>query len=119
MALTIQSLQLAVNNVDDVAGSWQFEGGQAAQGWKQVANYASIKRVVFKGTDQNGQNSAMVTTTIFFLGNLPPENITLQGSHGFGMGFEIGSVSAASTAYAAQIGKQYSRNGTTNVVTIG
>lgn len=119
MALTLQFTQASLNNVDDTAGNWQFEGGQAAESGKQVANYASIKRTVVKGTDQNGQNSAVVTTTILFLGNLPPENITLQGSHGFNMGFEIGSVSAASTAYAAYIGKQYSRNGTTNVVTIG
>jgi hypothetical protein len=119
MALTLQFTRLALTNVDDAAGRWQFEGGQVTEGGKQVANYASIKRVVFKGTDQNNQNAATVTTTILFLGNLPPENITLQGAHGFNRGYEIGSVSAASTAYATQIGKQYSRNGDTNVVTIG
>ena len=43
----------------------------------------------------------------------------VQGSHGFNMASSLANLSAASTAYAAYIGKQYSRNGTTNVVTIG
>ncbi|MGB6694032.1 MAG: hypothetical protein ACLPZY_12865 [Terracidiphilus sp.] len=119
MPLTLQLTPAALTNVDDAAGTWQFEGGQVTKQGKQVGNYAAIRRTVAKGTDQNDQNSAMVTTTIFFLGPLPPENITLQGAHGFNLGFEIGSVSAASTSYAAQIGQQYSRNGGTNVLMIG
>jgi len=108
----------ALTNVDDAAGLWQFEGGQVALGGTHTGNYASVKRVVFKGTDQDNQNCAMVTTTIFFLGNFPPESITLQGSHRFDMGHQIGSVSAASSAYAQYIGHQYGRDGTTNVVTV-
>jgi hypothetical protein len=118
MSLSLQFTQASLTNVTDAAGQWQFEGGQVIENGKQVANYASIKRTVTKGTDQNGQNAATVTTTILFLGDMPPENITLQGVHGFNQGWEIGSVSAASTAYSSYIGHQYTRVGQTNAVTI-
>jgi hypothetical protein len=59
----------------------------------------------------------MLWITLFFLGKQPPENITLHGSHDFNSGGEIGSVSAASTTYAPQIGKQFKR--VVNTLTIG
>jgi hypothetical protein len=120
MPLVFELKALALTNVDDPPGRWQFEGGQVVENAAQVANYASIKRVVFKGTDQNCQNTAMVTTTLFFLGATnPPQNITLQGAHDFTSGNETGSVSAASPLFSAHIGKQYTRAGATNVLTIG
>ncbi len=119
MALSLSLTQAALTNVADSAGLWQFEGGQVAENGKQVANYASVKRVVTKGTDQNGQDSAMVTTTLLFLGASPPDNMTLEGVHRFNGGDETGSVSAASPAYAAYIGQKYFRWGATNVIDIG
>jgi hypothetical protein len=119
MPLTLTLTRKALNNVDDVAGRWQFEGGTAAAEKKHVANYASVKRVTFQGTDQDGQNTASVTTTLFFIGIHPPESITLEGAHDFNSGNETGSVSAASSTQAAHIGKQYTRNGATNVLHIG
>jgi hypothetical protein len=120
MALQLEFKRLALTNVDDAAGRWQFEGGQVFfQEKEHVANYASVKRVTFKGTDQNGQNTASVSTTLYFLGaNDPPQNITLEGAHDFSSGNETGSVSAASPTHASLIGKQYTRNGATNVVDI-
>lgn len=116
MILTL--VRKALNNVDDVAGRWQFEGGSVEEGKRHIANYDSFKRVTFKGTDQDGQNTATVVTTIFFLGHHPPESITLEGTHDFNSGNEIGSVSAASKTQAAHIGKQYTRAGATNIVQI-
>jgi len=55
------------------------------------------------------QNTAMLWVTLFFEGEKPPENITLHGSHDFNSGGEIGSVSAASAAFAPFIGKQFKR----------
>jgi hypothetical protein len=119
MALSFQFNRLALTNVDDPAGRWQFEAGQVFQGREQIANYASVKRVTFKGTDQNGQNTASVTTTLFFLGATnPPQSLTLEGAHDFSSGNETGSVSAASSSHSANIGKQYSRNGATNITDI-
>jgi hypothetical protein len=120
MALLLEFKRLALTNVDDAAGRWQFEGGQVFFREKEhVANYASVKRVTFKGTDQNGQNTASVSTTLYFLGaHNPPQNVTLEGAHDFSSGNETGSVSAASPTHAALIGKQYTRNGATNVVHI-
>jgi hypothetical protein len=119
MPLLLQLTRKALTNVDDPAGRWQFEGGAAATDNKHVANYASIKRVTFHGTDQDGQNTASVTTTIFFIGSHPPESITLEGAHDFNSGNETGSVSAASHTQAAHIGKQYTRTGATDLVHIG
>src|SRR5260370_39718859 len=84
MPLVLTLKQLALTNVNDPAGRWQFEGGQVFQKEEHVANYASVKRVTFHGTDQNGQNTAMVTTTLFCLAATnPPHNITLEGAHAF------------------------------------
>ena len=43
--------------------------------------------------------------------------MTLHGSYDFSSGGEIGSVSAASSAFASQIGKQFKR--VVNTLTIG
>ncbi len=116
--LNLKFTRNALNNVDDVAGRWQFEGGSVTQNNQHVANYSSIKRVTYKGTDQDGQNTASVTTTIFFIGSHPPGNITLEGAHDFSSGNQTGSVSASSNAHKARIGKQYTRDGATGNVQI-
>lgn len=106
MALTYTLVRDCLNNVDDAAGRWQIEGGKVLQRNKHVANYSSVKRVSC-GTHQ--QNTAMLWITLFFLRGKPPENMTLHGAHDFNSGGEIGSVSAASSAFAPRIGKQFKR----------
>jgi hypothetical protein len=118
---TYQLKRLTLTNVNDAAGRWQFEGGQVYENGKHVGNYAVVRRVVFKGTDLDGQNTAMVTMTIFFLAGdgTPathkgaPQNLTVQGSHDFSSGDEIGSVSAASPAFASYRDEKYVRKGDT------
>jgi hypothetical protein len=114
MTLTLNLHRDTLTNVDDPAGRWQYEGGTALENSKQVAHYASTKRVVFHATD--AQNTAMLTVEIFFDGNNPPESMTLQGAHDFNSGGETGSVSAASSAFAPHIGKAFKRVG--DVLTI-
>ena len=106
MSLTYTLVRECLNNVTDVAGLWQVEGGKVLEKETHVANYSSVKRVSC-GTEQ--QNTAMLWITIFFIKAKPPENITLHGAHDFNSGGEIGSVSAASSAFAAHIGKQFKR----------
>jgi len=106
MTLKYTLVRECLNNVDDIAGRWQIEGGKVMQGEKQVANYSSVKRVSC-GTHE--QNTAMLWLTLFFLKGKPPENMTLHGAHDFNSGGEIGSVSAASSAFATHIGKQFKR----------
>ena len=115
--LTYELVRECLNNVDDVAGRWQIEGGKAFQRKSHVANYSSVKRVSC-GTQE--QNTAMLWLTLFFLEGsegTAPENITLHGAHDFNSGGEIGSVSSASAAFKAQIGKQFDR--VVNTLTIG
>ena len=114
MSLKYDLVRECLNNVDDVAGRWQIEGGQVLQGKKKVANYSSVKRVSCGTTEQN---TAMLWLTLFFLKGKTTENITLHGAHDFNTGFESGSVSAASAAFAAHIGKQFKRVG--DALTIG
>ena len=114
MALKYTLVRECLNNVEDIAGRWQIEGGKVMQNKKHVANYSSVKRVSC-GTHQ--QNTAMLWLTLFFFKAKPPENMTLHGAHDFDKGGEIGSVSAASSAFAAYIGKQFKRD--VNTLTIG
>jgi hypothetical protein len=95
-----------LNNVDDAGIRWQIEGGKVLEKDKHVANYSSVKRVSC-GTME--QNTAQLWVTLFYLGQKPPQNITLHGAHDFDSGGEIGSVSAASSAFSAHIGKQFKR----------
>ena len=60
---------------------------------------------------------AMAFSNILTGHGKPPENITLHGAHDFHSGGEIGSVSAASSAFSAQIGKQFKR--VADTLTIG
>jgi streptogramin lyase len=103
-----------LNNVDDTGMRWQIEGGKVLENGKHVANYSSVKRVSCGTTEQN---TAQLWLTLFFLGGRPPENITLLGVHDFNGGGEIGSVSAASSAFSAYIGEQFRR--VANTLTIG
>ena len=95
-----------LHDAHDPGMHWQIEGGKVLENGKHVANYSSVKRVSCGTTEQN---TAQLWVTLFFLGGKPPENITLHGAHDFHSGGEIGSVSAASSAFSAQIGKQFKR----------
>ena len=44
-ALTYTLVRECLNNVEDVAGRWQIEGGRVLQKDKHVANYSSVKRI--------------------------------------------------------------------------
>src|SRR2546423_38664 len=110
MSLTYELVRDCLNNVEDGAGRWQVEGGKVFEKKRHVANYSSIKRVSC-GTQE--QNTAMLWITLFFIKEKPPQNMTLHGAHDFNSGGEIGSVSAASTAFAPRIGKQFKRVGNT------
>lgn len=106
MALTYTLARQCLNNVSDVAGIWQIEAGNVMEKDKLVGTYSSVKRTSCGTTLEN---TAMLWITLFFLKAKPPENMTLHGSHDFNSGSEIGSVSAASTVFAAHIGKQFKR----------
>ena len=118
MALVLKFARTALTNVEDPAGLWQFEAGSVTRDDRHVANYSSIKRVTFNGTNQDGQNTASVTITIFFIGSDPPESITLAGAHDFASGNETGSVSAASSTQMSHIGMPFIRHGGADIVEI-
>ena len=108
---------LLLTNVDDAAGRWQFEGGEVFdKDAMQIGNYATYRRVTFNGT--TAQNTAQVTSTIFYLGQNPPQNITLQGSHDFGSGKWIGSVSAASHEKRHFLGDSFEGDTATSQLTL-
>jgi len=104
-ALEVVLVYSSLKNVDDSAGRYQYAGGKVYENGEHIAQFASTKRIITGGTDF--QNTATLTVTIFFLGQKPTENITLQGSHDFDSGKGIGSVSAASKQYSYLIGKTF------------
>ena len=116
VSLNLVLVRGSLDNVDDVAGRWQHEGGSVKRGTTVVGNYATTRRVTMSGT--NAQNTAMLTTTVFFTGKAPPENITLHGAHDFNSGNAIGSVGAASDAYSQFRTGSFKSNASTGALTI-
>ena len=51
MALSLMLERTVLNNVDDVAGRWQYEGGTVFEEKRQIGYYASTKRVIFGADD--------------------------------------------------------------------
>jgi hypothetical protein len=113
MALTLTLERSVLNNVDDAAGRWQYEGGRVFEETRDVGWYAGTKRVIFGATA--AQNAAALMLEVFFQPTRRPQNLVLQGAHDVS-GDEVGSVSAASSTLAGHIGRQFRRVG--NVVTI-
>jgi hypothetical protein len=116
MSVTYTLVRECLNNVEDAGIRWQIEGGNVLQKDKQVGTYSSVKRVRC-GTAKF--NTAQLWLTLFFPPKKAgaPENMTLHGSHDFNSGNEIGSVSAASSAFSGNIAKQFNR--VVNTLTIG
>jgi hypothetical protein len=112
--LTYTLRRECLTDIDDPGMGWQIEGGKVLEHGKHVGDYSSVKRMSC-GTKE--LKTAQLWMTLFFLGGQPPENMTLHGAHAFSSGGEIGSVSAASSTFSAQIGKQFKRVG--NTLTIG
>ena len=113
MALTLTLERSVLNNVDDAAGRWQYEGGRVFEATRDVGWYAGTKRVIFGATD--AENAAALMLEVFFQPTRRPQSLVLQGAHDIS-GDEVGSVSAASSALAGHVGRRFRRVG--NVVTI-
>ena len=103
------------NNINDAAGLWAIEGGQVLENKVHVADYSSVRRT---SCGTKAQNTSMLWVTLFFheASTAGQQNMTLHGAHDLAAGQETGSVSAATTAFAAHIGKPFSRTG--NALTI-
>ena len=107
MALIYTLVKRCLTDVKDAAGDWQIEGGIVMEKEVEIATYSSVRRIDC-GTTQ--LNTSQLWTTLFYLKSpkgKPPENITLHGAHDLPTSGETGSVSAASTAFAPHIGKQF------------
>jgi hypothetical protein len=97
--VSLTLVRSTLQNVDDPAGRWQFEGGDIVKAGSVVGQYAIHRRVTYGGTD--AQNTAMTTVTLFFANRTSaPHNITLHGAHSFNDGRFAGSVSAASNRFS-------------------
>jgi hypothetical protein len=118
MSLIYTLVPACQNDVKDppppAPGFWQIEGGKVMEREIHVADYSSVSRVTCATLEHK---TAMVWLTLFFTKGDPPENITLHGSQNISTRGEIGSVSAASLAFAPHIGKPFKR--VANTLTIG
>ena len=104
----------SLTNVNDAAGTWQYEGGKIQSGSTLVGYYSIDRRITTAGTST--LNTAAETITLFLAttnSGTPPRNITIQGAHSFTSGGFIGSVSAASGQYHWVIGADVSATSST------
>lgn len=101
-----------LTNVDDSEGRWQFDGGRVLVGNSVVGYYTRKKRVSF-GIPSSINKSNMEMTVIWASGNY---NFTVQGSHSFSDGSQIGGVSATSPGFTAFNNATFSGN--SNQITI-
>jgi hypothetical protein len=102
------------HGITDVAGEWIIAGGLVLDAnKKQVGNFSTTRRT---SCGTVALKTSQLWLTLFFTGKTPPENMTLHGAAELGTNDSIGSVSAASPTFAAQIGKAFTLAG--NVLTI-
>ena len=102
-----------LTNVSDTEGRWQFDGGDVYIGSTKVGYYTRHKRVSF-GIPSSINKSSMEMTIIWAWGDY---NFTVQGSHYFGTGTEVGGVSATSAGFTAYQNATFSGNHTAITLT--
>ena len=105
--------QSTLTNVNDAEGRWQFDGGKVYLGTTHVAYYTRKKRVSF-GIPSSVNKSSMEMTVIWRWGDY---NFTVQGSHYFGTGKEVGGISATSVGFTAFEDATFSGNSNTITIT--
>jgi hypothetical protein len=136
--LTLQ--QKVLKNETTVVGFTQYEGGEIHEGNRCVGAFVVVRETIAGVTDLQNLDTSMETMTLFFFTQQSggggghtrgqaPENITLQGANEFAGSPNVpptqerqtvnsmGSVSAASHAWAQLIGKPFVRRG--HQLTIG
>lgn len=91
-------------------GRRQYDAGTIEMLGEQIGEYLRVKEV-----HAVTLNTAAVTITLFFPA-ATPVSITLQGSHSFNSGDEIGSISASGAPGITGI--LFSFNGATNILTL-
>jgi len=97
---TLELVTSTLQNVPDVAGSYQYEGGTIeSTAGKSLGTYLIVRRT---GSSTSEYNTAATTITLFFppspSTNAPPV-VTIEGSWSFSSGDFNGSVSAASNEF--------------------
>lgn len=116
---TLKLTLLFNQRIDDLGGNWQYAGANAIeQTTKKTAQLIATKRE--NSNCCNRFPVSMLTATVMFTtegGGVPP-NMTLQGVHDLTTNNETGSVSAASSEFADQIGGTFSFDASTGVLTI-
>lgn len=84
-----------LHNVTDAEGRWQYSGGNVYLGTTHVGYFVRKKRISFV---PSANKAAVETTVIWKWGS---HALTVQGTHDFSSGAEVGGVSAASAGFAA------------------
>jgi hypothetical protein len=121
-AVALTLTRTTLTNVNDAAGLWQHQAGNIMKGGVKVGQYLLHRRVTSGGSTAP-LNTAATTITLFFAtaAGSAPQNVTLQGAHGFGPGNFRGSVSGASNRFNWIQGADatYTSSGTSLLLSIG
>jgi hypothetical protein len=92
-------------DVKDLAGVTVYFGGQVFESGALMGNFAAQQRITPPAT--GFLNTAQITMTIFFTGQTPPDNITLEGASDFNTSAAMGSVSATSPHFKTYVGQAF------------
>ena len=111
LTFKIKTPLLVNKQLNDNGGNWQYLGADAVEtSSKQAVKLIAMKRD--NSVDGVHFAASMLTATVIFPSqdNEAPENLTIQGLHDLTSNNEIGSVSSASSRFAAYIGGAFSFN---------
>ena len=119
LSFKIQPPLLVNQQLNDNGGNWQYVGANAVE----QSNNEAVTLVAMKRDNSAGGvafAASMLTATVMFASqeNSVPEHITIQGLHDLTSNNETGSVSSASSRFAAFIGGPFSFDFGTGVLTI-
>lgn len=119
LSFKIKKPLLVNQQIIDNGGNWQYVGADAVE----QSSKQPVKLVAMKRDNSLGGVSfpaSMLTATVMFTSrdNDVPENLTIQGLHDLTSNNEIGSVSAASSKFAAYIGGEFTFDFKKGVLTI-
>ncbi len=109
LSFAIQPPLLVNQQFNDNGGNWQYVGANAVE----QTSKKPVKLIAMKRDNSSCGVSfaaSMLTATVMFDSkeNEVPEHLTIQGLHDLGSNNEIGSVSSASSKFAAYIGGNFS-----------
>jgi hypothetical protein len=118
LTFKVQPPLLVNQQFNDNGGNWQYVGANAEDQSGEAVKLIAMKRD--NSTCGVTFAASMLTATVMYAAkdNDVPEHLTIQGLHDLTSNNETGSVSSASSRFAAYIGGAFSFDSKVGVLTV-